>query len=62
MPSSLYGAGLPTCSIQFWFLQTNSGLAGGLLSVIFGTIQSDDCAHDPVDERYRDLSTVIGHQ
>jgi hypothetical protein len=29
MPSSLYGTGLPICSIQFWFLQANNSLAGG---------------------------------
>jgi hypothetical protein len=29
MPSSLYGTGLPICSIQFWFLQADNSLAGG---------------------------------
>jgi hypothetical protein len=45
MPSSLYGAGLPTCSIQFLYLRADSSLARAMLSVSFSTIQSDDYAH-----------------
>jgi len=41
----LYGAGLPTCSIQFLYLRADSSLARVMLSVSFSTIQSDDYAH-----------------
>jgi len=41
------GPGCQLVVFSFWLLQANSSLAGGLLSVSFSTIKSDDCTIAP---------------